>query len=275
VSAEVLAVSLAEARDESAFGGKAVQLGASCRLGLPVPDGVALSAGLVDALVARDARAESTVESRLHALGGVLAVRSSAVGEDTGRASFAGQHTSRLGVSSVAQLKDAIVAVWRSGRSEAALAYRRRHGLEGEPRMGVVIQKLVHADVAGVLFTRNPVSDADELVIEAAWGLGEAVVQGLVVPDSYRLSRTGQVLDRMLGHKPIAIRADGKGGTIEERLDASRTSEACLDDAALVALSQLARRCDDGFGAPNDLEWAFSGGTLHLLQRRPITSRTK
>ena len=263
------AVPLADARDESRFGGKAVQLGAAARAGLPVPAGIALSAALVDALATGGAADE--LNSILDALDAPLAVRSSAVGEDAPRASFAGQHATRLNVTSALQLAEAVAAVWRSGRSEGALAYRRKLGLDGEPRMGMVVQELVDAEVAGVLFTRNPLTGADERVIEAAWGLGEAVVQGLVTPDLYRVSRAGEVLARTAGHKQFAIRPLADGSTAPEPVAPGLAEALCLADAELMALHVLARACEQRFEGPSDIEWALAGGTLYLLQHRRIT----
>lgn len=264
-------VPLAEACDEAQFGGKAVQLAAACRAGLPVPPGLALSAGLVEALVAGDRAAAAAFESALRVLDGPLAVRSSAVGEDAAAASFAGQHMTRLNVRGAAQLVDALAAVWQSGRSEGALAYRRKLGLDDAPRMGVVVQQLVDPDVAGVLFTRNPVNGADERLIEATWGLGEAVVQGLVIPDRFRVSRAGEVLERTAGHKPLAIRARVDGSTATEPVAPDLVEALCLGDADLAALHRLARRCEDSFEGASDVEWALAGGSLYLLQRRRIT----
>ena len=264
------AVPLVDARDESRFGGKAVQLGAAARAGLPVPRGVALPAELVEELV-RHGPAAAALASVVRALEGQLAVRSSAVGEDAAAASFAGQHETRLNVRTPAELAEAVGAVWRSARSDAALAYRRRLGLDDEPSMGVVVQQLVEADVAGVLFTRNPVTGADERVIEAAWGLGEAVVQGLVTPDLYRVSRTGQVLERTAGHKSIAIRPLRGGSTASEPVAPNLVDALCLGDAELTALHLLALRCEESFDGARDIEWALAGGDLHVLQQRPIT----
>jgi pyruvate, water dikinase len=263
------AVPLADARDEGAFGGKAVQLGAGIRAGLPVPDGFALAAELVEAVARGDQAALSDVRAVCSRLTGPFAVRSSAVGEDSAGASFAGQHATFLNVRDVVQ---AVGAVWRSASSQSALAYRRRVGAEGQVRMGVVVQRLVAADVAGVLFTCNPVTGADELVIEASWGLGEAIVQGLVIPDRYRIGRGGDVLERTAGSKEVAVRPQVNGDTRQEPVERELVEELCLAAAELRALHELAARCDDVFGpGPHDIEWAFDAGALYLLQRRPVT----
>jgi pyruvate,water dikinase len=192
------------------------------------------------------------------------------VDEDSQAASFAGQHTTRLGVYSLDELLDAVVAVQKSAFEPAALAYRQRLGIAGAPRMAVVVQRLIDAECAGVLFTRNPLDGTDERVIEAAWGLGEVVVAGLVTPDRYRVARDGRVLERSAGDKDLALRP-GRAGLVEETLDPDRAAELCLDESRLARLHELALRCEAQFGPELDLEWAFEGPLLYLLQQRPIT----
>lgn len=265
-------VALAEARDERVFGGKAVQLGAGLRAGLPVPAGVALGADLVEAI----ARGEQTARWELAAvyarLRGPVAVRSSAVGEDSAAMSFAGQHATVLNACGLEAVTEAVEAVWRSAWSESALTYRRRVGADETVRIGVVVQQLIAADVAGVLFTRNPVTGADELVVEASWGLGEAIVQGLVIPDRYRIARGGKVLEQLTGLKKLAVRQHPDGDTRQEPVAAGLVEKLCLAAAELRALDELATLCDKTFGpGPHDIEWAFEAGILHLLQRRPVT----
>jgi pyruvate,water dikinase len=277
VIATCTAVALGEAHDESELGGKAVQLGAAIRAGLPVPEGVALPATLVAALVAPGGERSAAAELRVvrGSLPGPLAVRSSCVGEDSAAASFAGQHVTRLGVRSLAELIEAVGAVWRSGYSDSALAYRRKLGLQGRPRMAVVVQRLLDPDVSGVLFTRHPVTGADEQVIEATWGLGEAVVRGLVTPDRYRLSPAGKVLERSPGRKHLAIRARPNAAPASEPVAAHLVEALCLDDSRLASLHTLARRCEEAFTEPSDIEWAFAAADLYLLQRRAITATVK
>ena len=266
------AVPLADARDEQAFGGKAVQLGASIRAGLPVPDGFALPAELVEAVARGDEAAGAQLAAIAAGLTVPLAVRSSAVGEDSAAASFAGQHATFLNVSGVRAVIEAVEAIWRSAWSKSALAYRRRVGAEDQVRIGAVVQQLVAAEVSGVLFTHNPVTGADELVVEASWGLGEAIVQGLVIPDRFRIGRDGEVLERTTGSKEMAVRLQADGDTRHEPVERGLIEELCLATAELHALHELATRCDDVFGpGPHDIEWAFAGGALYLLQRRPVT----
>ncbi|MDQ3973545.1 MAG: hypothetical protein M3276_04285 [Actinomycetota bacterium] len=267
-------VPLAQAGDAHLFGGKAARLAAASRAGLPVPEGLALPWSLVEALAAGDPDAAAALDAAASALGPALAVRSSAVGEDSDVASFAGQHLSLLNVPAP-RLADAVQAVCRSAGSEPALAYRQRLGLEGRARVAVVVQEMVDADVAGVLFRPNPASGADEVVIEAAWGLGEAVVSGLVTPDLFRLSVQGEVLERRSGVKDLEVGAVAGGGTAERPVVAARARALCLDDGQLAGLHRLAMLCDAVFGGSQDLEWALARGRLWLLQRRAVTTRAQ
>jgi pyruvate, water dikinase len=265
-------VALAEGVEESAYGGKAAQLAAAIRDDLPVPGGVALPTGFVDAVIAGRPGTIRELAEICATLGCPVAVRSSAVGEDSETASFAGQHLTCLNIRpSPPALAEAVRAIWQSAHSESALAYRRRLGLSREPRIGVVVQELVVADCAGVLFTRNPFDGVDEIVIEASWGFGESIVAGLVTPDRFRLSREGTVLERTPGTKDLAVRVLPEGGTYEAEIPAELVRTLCLDDARLRELHVLARRCEKTFSGTQDLEWAFAGGTLYLLQRRAVT----
>lgn len=264
-------VPLTEAADESRFGGKAVSLGRSLRDGLPVPEGFVLDVDAVDAIASDAARAAGSCEDLLLALGGRVAVRSSAVGEDAKDASFAGQHTTILNAASVEALIQAIAEVHQSAHTASALAYRARMGIAGAPRIAVVVQRLVDADCAGVLFTRNPTTGARERLIEAAWGLGEIVVSGAVIPDSYRLDPEGRVLERTIGVKDVALRLHAGGGTTEIVVDDARAHAPVLDDVALAALHALTLQCEAVFGQDLDIEWAFESARLYLLQCRAIT----
>ena len=262
-------VPLQEAHDPLDFGGKAAQLGAALRAGLRVPEGFGLHHDFVAAVAGGDAAARAALDAACASMPGPFAVRSSAIGEDGAAASFAGQHATLLNVSKVC---DAVTEVWKSGWADSAQAYRQRVGAEGPIRMGVVVQRLVNADTAGVMFTRNPVTRAAELVIEAGWGLGEIIVQGMIIPDSFRLLPDGTVLARRSGVKNIAIRRKPDGDTHEVPVDPQLVEALCLSDANLAELAALARACDAPFGAvPHDIEWAFEGDTLYLLQRRPVT----
>jgi pyruvate,water dikinase len=266
-------VNLVDVHDTSRFGGKAVSLGHTLRAGLPVPPGLALATDLVDRIAAGDAAALRVVVDSPHLPRHArLAVRSSAIGEDGAEASFAGQHATTLNVTT-ASLAQAIRAVWESARSAAVIAYRVRHQLSVEPKMGVVVQRLVEPLCAGVLFTRNPITSADERVIEAAWGLGEAVVNGIVVPDRLRVARDRTVLESVAGHKDIKIwYASGGDGTVEVDVPPEIRAAPCLDPRQLDALLDLAEACERVSDGPLDLEWACAADAVYLLQSRPITT---
>lgn len=198
-------VALAKARETAVFGSKAVGLGEAEREGLRVPPGVALSGSIVEAVAAGEEAAIAKVTKSVRPLQAPLAVRSSAVDEDGAAASFAGQHVTLLNVPSVQELSSALREIWWSANSDSAITYRQRVGLFTRPSVGVVVQTLLDPDVAGVMFTENPVTGVDERVIEASWGLGEAVVAGRVIPDHYRIDRSGQVLERKPGRKTLAF----------------------------------------------------------------------
>jgi pyruvate,water dikinase len=258
------------AGDPTLFGGKAAQLGSAARAGLPVPCAFALSWMFVETVAVDEHALRSCCESLCDSLCTPIAVRSSAVGEDSAGASFAGQHETRLGVHDAETLAAAILAVRASAFTFSALAYRTRLGVDAPPRMAVVVQELIDAECAGVMFTRNPLDGSDERVIEAAWGLGEAVVAGLVTPDRYRIARDGTVLERRPGEKDLALRSV-PGGVRQESVDPELVFAHCLDLERLRTLHTLALRCEEAFGGELDLEWAFRGDTVHLLQHRPIT----
>ena len=264
-------VPLDKALDEAIFGSKAVGLGQAIRDGLPVPPGVALSGSIVEAVASGEEAAIREVTKWVAPLGGPLAVRSSAADEDGAAASFAGQHLTLLNVPSVAQLGSAVSEIWWSANSDSAITYRQKVGLFTRPSVGVVVQKLLDPETAGVMFTKNPVTGAEERVVEASWGLGEAVVAGIVIPDHYRIDRSGQVLERKPGYKKIAVRSLASGGTAQEKLSPELVERLCLNDDHLGELSRLAARCEQIYGSARDVEWAIAGGTLYLLQCRAIT----
>jgi len=264
-------VPLEKALDDTIFGSKAVGLGQAIRDGLPVPPGVALSGAIVEAVAAGEQPAIKEVAKWVRPLGGPLAVRSSAMDEDGAAASFAGQHLTLLNVPSADELSSALSKIWWSANSDSAITYRKRVGLFTRPSVGVVVQALLDPETAGVMFTKNPVTGDDERVIEASWGLGEAVVAGIVIPDHYRVDRSGQVLERKPGLKRVAVRTLPHGGTVEERVSPELVERLCLDDDQLDKLNQLAGRCEHVYGPARDIEWAIAGGTLYLLQCRAIT----
>jgi phosphoenolpyruvate synthase/pyruvate phosphate dikinase len=264
-------VPLAKVRDDAVFGSKAVGLGEATREGLQLPPGIALSGAIVEAVAAGEQRAIGKVMRAVRSLDRPLAVRSSAVDEDGAEASFAGQHLTLLNVVTDEDVASALREIWWSANSDSAITYRQRVGLFTRPSVAVVIQSLLDPEVAGVMFTRNPISGADERVIEASWGLGEAVVAGQVIPDHFRVLRSGEVLERTAGAKTIAIRTLPEGGTREERVAPELVERLCLDDEQLGELNRLADRCEQVYGAARDIEWAIRARQLYLLQCRAVT----
>lgn len=266
-------VELRLADDETVFGGKSVQLGASLRGGLPVPPGWALSVDYVDAIVSHDATACATLETFLRDKPEPFAVRSSGVGEDARIASFAGQHFTELNRIGYSDIALAIHSVWQSGHSEGARAYRAKLGITERPRTAVTLQKMVFPDCAGVMFTRHPITCADEIVIEASWGLGEAIVAGLVIPDHFRYRKDGCVIEKRAGTKDVFVKALPGGGIEEGTItDPEKIDGFCIDDAQLDALVQLGVRCEQYFGPRRDIEWGIQDNVLYLLQCRAITT---
>ena len=264
-------VPLAGADEESVYGAKAVGLGDAIRAGLPVPPGVALPGPEVGAIASGDDTVTAALRDAVGSLPTPLAVRSSCVDEDSAGASFAGQHLTVLNVPTVDDVESAVREIWWSANSDSAITYRKRLGVFNRPSVGVVVQSLLQPDAAGVMFTRNPITGADERMIEASWGLGEAVVSGRVIPDTYLVARGGEVVDRRPGLKKIAIRSAAGGGTFDEEVPADKVEALCLDDEQLGALSALADDCERVYGEGRDIEFAFAGGQLYLLQCRAVT----
>ncbi len=268
---------LDEPLDAQHYGGKAARLSTCLRAGLPVPPGIALHPDLVARLAQGHLPSceRTLLEQHLACFGtAALAVRSSAIGEDGADASFAGQHETRLNVRGLDGVLSATIAVWASGQTESARRYRARMGITGETQVAVLIQELVPAEVAGVLFTCDPLSGMrDRWIVEASWGLGEAVVEGLVTPDHYTLTPGGALLACQIGSKETAIIPDAQGGTSQHPVgDPARVRQACLDEEALARLAALGAACEDLFGPAQDIEWALVCRRLFLLQCRPVTS---
>lgn len=265
-------VPLKEAIDAAEFGGKAFHLGAALRAGLPVPPGYAVSVAALSAVERQEGTTLEVIHDLVTRLGPPVAARSSAIGEDAEEASFAGQHVTALNLMTPEQTIDGLRRVYESAHTEAALAYRKKKGITTPIRVAAVVQKLVDPICAGVLFTKNPVTGAHEHVIEAAWGLGETVVAGLVTPDHYRVARDGRILECRPGEKDLAVRRDPNGSTQEVEVEPRLVHARCLDDAWLARLHDLASKCESHFGPYLDLEWARVGNDLYLLQSRPIST---
>ncbi|MBI2941944.1 MAG: phosphoenolpyruvate synthase [Chloroflexi bacterium] len=204
-----------------------------------------------------------------------VAVRSSATAEDLPEASFAGQQDTYLNVVGAEAVLDAVRRCWASLWTDRVVSYRARNGIDhGTVRLAVVIQCMVDAAVAGVLFTANPLTGRRrQAVIDASPGLGEAIVSGAVNPDHFVVDpATGTIVERRLGDKQVIVQAVAGGGTRRVEVD-ERSGQACLTDAQVRALAALGARVEAHYGAPQDLEWAIdAAGQLWLLQARPITT---
>ena len=290
-------------------GGKGASLARMAGLGLPVPPGFAVPApALVAALpdggeelraLLADAHARDALAAgaeRAHALvaalelpgplrdaivaayaelgdGVEVAVRSSACAEDSEAASFAGQQETYLHVRGADDVLARVRDCWASFFTERALFYRARKGSLEDLAMAVVVQRMVAADVAGVLFTIDPTRGRkDRMVVEAVFGLGEAVVSGEVTPDHYVLARDGRVKRVTLATQPHAVVRDEAGGVREQPLDPERGAERTLDDEQLGALAAVGRDLHERLGVPQDIEWAIQDGELYVLQARPVTA---
>jgi len=233
-------------------GGKAAQLGIVLRGGLPVPDGFCVTTEAFRR--GMDPTLGQEITAAYEALGaGLVAVRSSATAEDLPESSFAGQQESYLNVSGAEAVIDAVRACWQSLFTERAVAYRRDRDIpDSAVAMAVVVQRMVQADAAGVLFTVNPVTGAtDELVIEAACGLGDKVVSARVTPDRYRVRRRAP-------HE--LIEAEGS------------ETNALLTPTVLSELARLGLGAERLLGRAADIEWALAAGCVHLLQARAVTA---
>ena len=259
-------------RQVALAGGKGASLAAMTAEGLPVPPGFVIASTAFEAAVDTDALRKlmratdvdaaramvATAEPPREPVGrhyaeltGLVAVRSSACAEDSEAASYAGQQETYLNTDGLAEVLANVVRCWLSFFTERAVFYRREKGSLDDVAMAVVVQEMVDSDRSGVLFTVDPVHGRrDRMVVEAARGLGEAVVSGEVTPDTYTLGRDGVVKkSRVVG------------------------AERVLSDAECAALATLGRQLADLHGGPQDIEWAFDGdGRLFLLQSRPITT---
>jgi pyruvate, water dikinase len=305
----VLPFADARCLEVASAGGKGASLARMAGLGLPVPPGFAVPAAALvavlpdrgaelrallrdaptnDALAAGAERARAIVETlelppalrdaiaaAYAELGdeAAVAVRSSACAEDSETASFAGQQETYLHVRGTDEVLRRVRDCWGSFFTERALFYRARKGSLDDLGMAVVVQRMVDADVAGVLFTIDPTQGRrDRMVVEAVFGLGEAVVSGQVTPDHYVLARDGRVKRVTLTTQPHAIVRDDAGGVREQPLDAERGGARTLDDEQLAALATVGRDLQERLGVPQDIEWAIQDGNLFVLQARPVTA---
>lgn len=203
----------------------------------------------------------------------VVAVRSSATGEDGRDASFAGMNRTITNVSGEDALIDAVQRCWASLFTPRVLTYRSSRGFGADPAMAVVVQQMVAPEQAGVAFTRDPSTGADHIVIEAALGQGEVVVSGQVQPDTYVVDKTTlQPLDCRIGYQAFKIVAGADGNDTLVNLGPEQANARVLDDESLHRIGELAVAVEQHYGCPQDMEWAISAGNTWLVQARPITT---
>ena len=302
---EVLGFDDERCLEVAAAGGKGASLARMAGLGLPVPPGFAVHASALVAALPDDgaelrgvlagddhARAAERAQAIVAALelpdglaesiGGAyaglgddaeVAVRSSACAEDSEAASFAGQQETYLHVRGTEEVLRRVRDCWGSFFSERALFYRAKKGSLEDLDMAVVVQRMVAADVAGVLFTIDPTRGRkDRMVVEAVFGLGEAVVSGQVTPDHYVLARDGRVKRVNLTTQPHKVVRHHDGGVHEQPLDEAAGAERTLSDEQLAELAGIGRDLQERMGVPQDIEWAIEGGELFVLQARPVTA---
>ena len=232
--------------------------------------GAPLPAALNQAL----AVAYRTLSERTNSAEPCVAVRSSAVDEDGRDASFAGQHDTYLNVSGLAAVAAAVRRCWQSAGTQRALDYRRQHGLQTRSvQLAVLVQQLIAADVAAVVFSHNPISGrSDEVVINASWGLGESIVGGTVTPDTYIVAKSDfTVRSRRIGGKQ-RMTVPVVGGTREVTVPRLLQTMPALNDAQAIAMARLACSLEQTMGWPADVECAYRADQLYLLQCRPITT---
>ena len=203
---------------------------------------------------------------------GPVAVRSSATAEDLPGAAFAGQQDTYLNVVGEAAVIDAVQRCWGSLWTERAIAYRSRIKIDSaDVRIAVVVQPMINAEVAGVMFTADPVSgDRETIVVDASSGLGEAVVSGLVTPDHYALDGRGLIRDYRPGRREVIVSSVPGGGVTHQPGEPADIER--LPDTVLTDLARLGLEVAKHFGRPQDIEWAYAEGRVWLLQARPMTA---
>jgi pyruvate,water dikinase len=213
------------------------------------------------------------------------AVRSSATAEDLPTASFAGQQDTYLNIIGKAAIVNHISKCWASLFTERAVTYRIQNGFDHRKvHLSVVVQKMVFPQAAGILFTADPVtSNRKVLSIDASFGLGEAMVAGLVSADNYKVSN-GKVIEKRISTKKLAIYASEDGGTKEQEIEPGRQNEQVLTDAQILQLERMGRKIEQHFGCPQDIEWCLvneaslqdgqtsDGYRIYIVQSRPITT---
>ncbi|MBC7258150.1 MAG: hypothetical protein H5T65_02780 [Chloroflexi bacterium] len=221
-----------------------------------------------------DLRDEIVAHYRALGPDAAVAVRSSATAEDLAGASFAGQQETFLNVVGEDQLLRAVRGCWSSLFTSQAIFYRHQKGFEhSEVSMAVVVQKMINSEKSGVTFTVDPVMrNHFQMTIEAVWGLGEGIVSGTITPDHYKVDReTYEIVYEFVPEKQIMVCRDGDCGVITLQVPPDKAAAKVLTLDELRQLVDLGNKVERHFGCPQDIEWASEGGTIYLLQSRPIT----
>lgn len=205
--------------------------------------------------------------------GHYYAVRSSATAEDLPSASFAGQQDTYLNIKGEEQLINHVRKCWASLFTDRAIAYRMKNGFDHRKVfLSVVVQKMVTPDVSGIMFTADPITGHRKIVsIDASYGLGEALVSGIVTPDLYQV-KDNTIIKKQIAEKKIAIYSLSDGGTVTEQIPVSKQKEQALKDNYILELAKLGKGIEEHYGFPQDIEWGLADNKLYILQSRPITS---
>jgi phosphoenolpyruvate synthase/pyruvate phosphate dikinase len=265
--------------DVALVGGKAANLSRLARMYHRVPDGFSLPVTVMDEAHPLDLRDEITAAisdlMNCHRFPDfIAAVRSSAVDEDGATASFAGQHETYLNIVGADAIIQAVTRCRESAHSEHALDYRRQQGLSVEhPKIAVLVQQLVAADVAAVVFSANPITgNRDEVMINASWGLGESIVGGTVTPDTFFVRKSDlAITQRFIADKQY-MTVSVPGGTHEVDVPRFLRNSPSLNDEQVIEMAKLALTLESTMEYPVDVECAYAGDELYLLQCRPITT---
>ena len=202
-----------------------------------------------------------------------VAVRSSATTEDLDDSSFAGQQETYLNVKGNSELMLAIKRVFASLFTARAIFYRKKRGFSKEKfSLAVVVQKMIDSEKSGVMFTKNPVNNNTNVVIEAVFGLGEGIVSGMIKPDHYEVSENLKIVESKIADKKIALVRDSQGDNKQVNLTPRKSNEKVLEDSEIKSLANYAVRIEEHYGKPQDIEFALESGDIYIVQSRPITT---
>ncbi|MGG1743455.1 PEP/pyruvate-binding domain-containing protein, partial [Bacillus paranthracis] len=201
------------------------------------------------------------------------AVRSSATAEDLPYASFAGQQDTYLNIIGKEAILQHVRKCWASLFTERAVMYRMQNGFEhNQVSICVVVQKMVFPEASGILFTADPITSSRKILsIDASFGLGEALVSGLVSADNYKV-KEGKITETMIATKKLAIYAVKEGGTETKQIDSAQQKIQTLSERQILQLAQIGRQIEAYFGCPQDIEWCLARNTFYIVQSRPITT---